>query len=646
MPTLRTMVAAAGAAAATAGVIAGAGTPAAAAAHPAAVPIAGSVAPFTGHAATAGPVGGARRLTLQLWLKPDVAAAQAYANAASTPRGPAFRHYLTPAEYTARFGASAAAAAATESWLRGQGFTAVATDGQRNYVRATAPAATIDKALRTTLRYYQPTAQASGGEYRLYANDKPVTLPATIAADVLGVTGLDNAAATDSVIRPRGADRPSAPCSRYFGQHTVSGLPKAFGTTTFATFGCGYTAARMRAAYGMNTANSGRGQAVALVELGQVKDMFLTLQHYAGANHLPAPSTSRYSEVTLGRGSQCGNFSGEEQLDVEASYAMAPAISQVVVGGDSCDNGDGGMQGLFDADIAVIDGDGARPLATIASNSWGSENNKEAQPGDTLQVAHAYFVRAAAEGVGMYFGIDDVPGAGFPTDPYSINVGGTSMALGKNGQRLFETGWSTGAEALRGKHWGRDENAYGTGGGTSDIFAQPAYQRGVVPPALSAVTGHAGPMRATPDLSADADPGTGMLIGALSFPKHKPPVYTEADTGGNSLASPLVAGMVADAQQGQPEPFGFTNPVFYSLYGTSAFRDVLPLTSASPAMYRAEYCDNFFCPNEGSLAIFDDQSKHMRGYTGQVTLPGYDTMTGIGTPNGQVFISALRLAGT
>ena len=32
----------------------------------------------------------------------------------------------------------------------------------------------------------------------------------------------------------------------------------------------------------------------------------------------------------------------------------------------------------------------------------------------------------------------------------------------------------------------------------------------------------------------------------------------------------------------------------------------------------------------------------MAGYTGQVTLKGYDNMTGIGTPNGQLFISALR----
>jgi len=43
-----------------------------------------------------------------------------------------------------------------------------------------------------------------------------------------------------------------------------------------------------------------------------------------------------------------------------------------------------------------------------------------------------------------------------------------------------------------------------------------------------------------------------------------------------------------------------------------------------------------------SLATFDAQSWSMAGYTGQVTAPGYDTMTGIGTPDGPKLISALR----
>jgi len=43
-----------------------------------------------------------------------------------------------------------------------------------------------------------------------------------------------------------------------------------------------------------------------------------------------------------------------------------------------------------------------------------------------------------------------------------------------------------------------------------------------------------------------------------------------------------------------------------------------------------------------SLITFDDQNPNMPGYTGQVTRKGYDNMTGIGTPNGQTFINALR----
>jgi hypothetical protein len=42
------------------------------------------------------------------------------------------------------------------------------------------------------------------------------------------------------------------------------------------------------------------------------------------------------------------------------------------------------------------------------------------------------------------------------------------------------------------------------------------------------------------------------------------------------------------------------------------------------------------------LLTFDDQNTNMFGYTGQVTLPGYDNMSGVGTPAGQAFIAGLR----
>jgi hypothetical protein len=57
--------------------------------------------------------------------------------------------------------------------------------------------------------------------------------------------------------------------------------------------------------------------------------------------------------------------------------------------------------------------------------------------------------------------------------------------------------------------------------------------------------------------------------------------------------------------------------------------------------YRGIVCDQAVC-GVLSLTTFDDQNWSMLGYTGQVTAPGYDTMTGVGTPNGQDFINALR----
>ena len=42
------------------------------------------------------------------------------------------------------------------------------------------------------------------------------------------------------------------------------------------------------------------------------------------------------------------------------------------------------------------------------------------------------------------------------------------------------------------------------------------------------------------------------------------------------------------------------------------------------------------------LTTFDDQNPNMPGYTGQVTLPGYDNMTGVGSPDGPKFIAGLR----
>jgi subtilase family serine protease len=650
MSRFRSLIAAAGATAAAAAMTAvGAAGVAGASPKPAERILPGSAASFVSHTRPAGEVVPSTRLTIQLWLRPDLAAAARFATAVSTPGSTLFHHYLSPAAYTARFGTPRAVVSRVESWLRAEGFTAVHTDPGVAYVQATAPVSAIDAAFRVRLDTYKASAAASASPYTLYANDRQVSLPSYLAGGVLGVTGLDNAGPVIPLAAPRGepggqaartarAGAAAPACSHYYGQHMATGLPKQFGTTSFPTTLCGYSADQMRAAYRASWANTGKGQTVALVELGLTKDMFLTLQDYAKVNRLPAPSSQRYEELSLGSNT-CGDpFNFEEQLDVEISHDMAPDANQLVVGGDSCNDGDFGFQGLFDADEAVIDGAAGHPLATIVSNSWATGGPLPF----LIKIEHSYLVRAAAEGVGMYFAAGDSSGVLFPAgDPFAIAVGGTTLGLGKTSNRLFETGWSDGASRIKDGKWVLLGEEGASGGGPSTPYPQPAYQKGVVPKSF-------GTTRSVPDISADADLFTGMALGFLSFPKGSAPTYQQIPIGGTSQSSPLVAGMVTAAQQGQETPFGFINPAIYKLYRSSAFFDTLPLASHSPALHRGMDCDIAFLENlcghppVQTLITFDDQNPKMTGYTGQITLKGYDNMTGLGTPDGPNFITALR----
>jgi subtilase family serine protease len=618
---------------------------------PALVTLSGSVAPYATANRAIGAVAGSQKLTIQVWLKQRTAAAESFATAVSTPGSAAFGKYLSPGAYLARFGATSAQAASVASWLKSSGFTGVAADAGRDYVQATAAVSTINAAFRTQLTYYRPSGANNAGPYALRANNRAVSLPASVAASVIGVTGLDNAAPTMTYVTPHNPAATSAapngkpisfPCSQWYAQHYAHRLPKHFGTINIPTVICGYSAGQIRRAYGFSSANVGKGVSIALVELGLTADMFQTLADYASANGIQAPSSGRYSELAIGRGAACGDpFNVEEQLDVESSYDMAPLANQLVVGGDACDNGFFGLQGLFDADTAVLTGAGGHPLATIVSNSW--ESFDESEPVNILQVENAFLVRAAAEGVGMYFSSGDSSGVFTPSDnPFATAVGGTTLGIGNTDPRLFETGWSTAISTDVKNRWILEGEQGAGGGGPSLLWGQPNYQRGVVPNSLAKPFGtRPGLIRSIPDISADGDPFTGFAVGLLSFDKNGVPNgFFEEDIGGTSLAAPLVAGMVAAAQQGH-RAFGFINPVLYKLAGTKALHDALPVTSMTPAKYRGVACDVEMC-GLLSLTTFDDQSFSMLFYTGQVTRVGYDNMTGVGTPNGQTFISALR----
>jgi subtilase family serine protease len=86
------------------------------------------------------------------------------------------------------------------------------------------------------------------------------------------------------------------------------------------------------------------------------------------------------------------------------------------------------------------------------------------------------------------------------------------------------------------------------------------------------------PMRVVPDISADADAGTGFRIGLHQTMPNGTAQYTETRYGGTSLASALLAGMVADADQAAGVPVGFINPTIHrlDLNRPGAILDIMP----------------------------------------------------------------------
>ncbi len=82
----------------------------------------------------------------------NLAGAEAFAIAVSTPGNPSYRHFLTPAEWEKRFSPKTSAVSAVKKWLREQGIAVESVSADRLSIEASADAATIERAFGTSLR--------------------------------------------------------------------------------------------------------------------------------------------------------------------------------------------------------------------------------------------------------------------------------------------------------------------------------------------------------------------------------------------------------------------------------------------------------------------------------------------------------------
>jgi subtilase family serine protease len=603
-------------------------------------------------------------VSFDVYLQPqNEAGAEAQAQAVSDPNSASYRHYLSPAQVKAQYAPSASMVESVRGWLTSNGFKTGAVPSNNAYVQATGTVAQIDQAFHVNVGQYTVNGQ------QLRSTDTALTLPANIAGSVLGVSGISQStrhavpshttgnaatdaarksaartAATPGQVAPPAGFRNSQPCGAYFGQKVDTTDPKFDGQTlNYAP--CGYTPAQLRSADGIATAVDhgidGRGTTVAIVDAYGSKDLQADATKYAKTQDPQHPlKASQYREQVAAPtpGTEdptvcdAEGWYGEQTLDVEAVHGMAPGANILYVGAADCND-----TSLDDALNSVV----AAHSADIITNSYGDQGEDGI---DDVQEFNTIAVQAALEGIGVYFSSgddgDEAQNLGHPeadfsaSDPWVTAVGGTSLGIGKNGQKTVETGWSTGESTLTSGKWVDNGYVYGAGGGTSVLFPEPFYQKGVVPNALAAENHTGGATgRVVPDVSDLADPNTGFLVGETqTFTDGT--YYDVYRIGGTSLASPLFAGTMAVSDSLDHFHHGFVNPVLYATSSrTHALSDVTPTNVAGDV--RVDYVngENASGGLKTTVRTFNDDSRSIH------TTKGYDNMTGLGTPNGLLFLA-------
>jgi subtilase family serine protease len=262
-------------------------------------------------------------------------------------------------------------------------------------------------------------------------------------------------------------------------------------------------------------------------------------------------------------------WAGETALDIEYAHTMAPGANILLV--ISPDSGDD----LY-VDIEYVVNNS---LANFISLSWGAYEDMFYYPPPAYNLLYAYdeiFMQAAAEGIGVFAASGD-SGAfdtgwlslNMPMEASVLNPASDPWVTGVGGTTLYAYITPTG-QVIRNEYaWNwNPQYMWGSGGGYSFTFPETpgqalvhiVYERTYVYEPDLGINFYTVGHRGVPDIAADADPFTGvlivingMLIGLI---------------GGTSLATPLSAGMTATIQSylGKSSIIGDLAPTLYLLY--------------------------------------------------------------------------------
>jgi subtilase family serine protease len=335
-----------------------------------------------------------------------------------------------------------------------------------------------------------------------------------------------------------------------------------------------YAPGQIRTAYQVNslpTQYQGAGETIAIVDAYSdpniVSDL-ATADAYASIPAPPSFTVINQNGATSPLPSGNTGWGVEISLDVEWAHSIAPAANLLLIEANS--------SSLSDL-LKAVDTAASYSGVAAVSMSWGSSEFSTESSYDsnfTTPTGHSGVTFVASSGDSG--GVVEWPAA----SPKVLSVGGTTLSLNSNNTWSSETAWS------------------GSGGGVSRYEPTPSYQSGM---------GYA--RRATPDVSYDANPNTGLYIydtygygGVMGV-------------GGTSAGAPQWAALVAIADE----------MAGHNLDGAS---------QTLPAIYeiaKSAYSSNFHDITSGTAG---------RNHAGT----GFDLVTGWGSPIANSIVPALASA--
>jgi kumamolisin len=472
----------------------------------------------------------------------DQAGLDSFVQEVYDPTSANYRQFLTPQEFTARFGPTQEDYDAVVQFaqMHGLAVTGGSRDGMDVQVRGSVAA------VETTFHVRMQTYKHPKEDRNFFSPDSEPTTD--LPFDLWHVSGLDNYSIPHPLVVSKTA---------YAAAMGVDANKLVSHATTGSGPSASFLGSDMRAAYYSSGTLTGAKQNLGLLEylgtdLADLQTYYKNVGQTYPGSIITLLSTDGTSTSCLDSraGGSCDDT--EQTLDMTQALGMAPGLASLTMYVGS-------------TDTAIISAMTTHnPLPTTIGCSWGWT------PADPSTL-NPYFEKMASQGQSFFAASGDDStwtktgrSAAWPADnAYVISVGGTDLVtLGKAGPWASETAWAD------------------SGGGISpDSIAIPSWQQiaGVINSSNKGST----TLRNGPDVSANAN---------FTF-------YTCADQttclaneyGGTSFAAPMWAGYLALVNQqlaaNSEGPAGFINPTIYqqnvgSSYGTN-FHDITSGTSGS-----------------------------------------------------------------